>query len=91
MKTIDMDIYRKYKEENEELKLEIGELKRLNREMEARLRDLYGEYMWLHYQLEGMPSQTEILKVRQEIQTLMKESRMGACLCNKNIEPENGS
>lgn len=84
MKTIEMDIYRKYKEENEELKLEIGELKRLTREMEARLRDLYGEYMWLYYQLEGMPSQTEILKVRQEMQTLMRESRMGTCHCNKN-------
>jgi predicted nuclease with TOPRIM domain len=84
MKTIEMDIYRKYKEENEELKLEIGELKRSNRELEERLRDLHGEYMWLYYQLEGMPSHTEILKVRQEMQTLMKESRMGMCHCNKN-------
>jgi hypothetical protein len=40
------------------------------------LHDLHGEYMLLRYQLSGMPSLTEVLKLRQQLQALQKELRM---------------
>jgi len=76
MKTTEIDLFAKYKKEIEELKATNAEYKRLNLELEERLRDLHGEYMLLRYQLHGMPSLTEVLKLRQEMQALKKELRM---------------
>jgi predicted nucleic acid-binding Zn-ribbon protein len=76
MKTLEMDIFLKYKKEIEELKSANAELKELNRDLEERLQELHGEYMLLRYQLSGMPTNTEILKLRQELQALQKELRM---------------
>ena len=76
MKTLELDIFSKYKKEIDELKSANAELKELNRELEERLHDLHGEYMLLRYQLNGMPSHMEVLKLRQELQALQKELRM---------------
>jgi hypothetical protein len=76
MKTVEMDIFAKHKKEIEELKAANAELKRLNRELEERLQGLHGEYMLLRYQLNGMPSHTEVLKLRQEMLALKKELRL---------------
>lgn len=85
MKTVDMEIYRNKKDENEQLRSEMIELKKVNRDLEERLQELYSAYMWLYYQLEGMPTQTEVLKARQEMQALMKQARSGGCHC-KNYD-----
>ncbi len=76
MKTTEIGVIAKYKKEIEELKAANSECKRLNIELEQRLRDLHGEYMLLRYQFHGMPSQMEVLKLRQELQALKKELRM---------------
>lgn len=76
MKTVEMDIFAKYKKEIEELKAANAELKRLNRELEERLQGLHGEYMLLRYQFKGMPSHTEVLKLRLEMLALKKELRL---------------
>lgn len=76
MKTVEMDLLERYRKEIEGLKAENAELHRLNRELEQRLRDLHGEYLLLRYQFKGVPSQSEILRLRQEMLTLKKELRM---------------
>jgi uncharacterized protein YdcH (DUF465 family) len=76
MKTVEMEIFAKYKREIEELKASNAELRKLNAELEQRLQDLHGEYMLLRYQFKGMPSHAEVLKLRQEMLALKKELRM---------------
>lgn len=51
-------------------------MQRLNAELEQRLRDLHGEYLWLRYQFKGMPTHAEVLKLRQEMPVLKKELRL---------------
>jgi len=76
MKTVEMDIFAKYKKEIEELKAANAELQRLKAELEQQLRDLHGEYLWLRYQFKGRPTQAEVLKLRQEMLVLKKELRL---------------
>ncbi|NVN92703.1 MAG: hypothetical protein HXX11_19200 [Desulfuromonadales bacterium] len=76
MKTVEMDLFEKYRNEIEGLKAENAELRRLNHELEQRLQDIHGEYLLLRYQFKGLPSQAEILRLRQEMLTLKKELRM---------------
>jgi hypothetical protein len=76
MKTVELDIFAKYKKEIEELKAANAELRKLNAELEQRLQDLHGEYMLLRYQFKGMPSHAEVLKLRQEMLALKKELRL---------------
>lgn len=83
MKTIDMDVFAKYRKEIEELKAENAELRQENSELGQRLQDLHGEYMLLRYQLKSLPSHSEILKIKQEMQTLKKALRMHGW-----VEPE---
>jgi predicted nucleic acid-binding Zn-ribbon protein len=73
MKTVEMDVFAKYKKEIEDLNETNEELRRANTDLEERLHELYNEYQWLRYQLSGMPTQTEVLKLRQEMLTLKKE------------------
>jgi hypothetical protein len=75
MKTVEMDIFAKLKAEISELHKENDTLSKRNSELEQRLNELHGEYMLLRYQLKGMPSPSEYLKLRQEMQTLKKELR----------------
>ena len=75
MKTVDMALFEKYRREIEELKAENAHLRATNGEVEQRLKDIHGEYMLLRYQFKGMPSQAEVLKLRQEMLTLKKELR----------------
>lgn len=75
MKTVEMDIFAKMKVEISELHRENDALRKRNSELEQRLYELHGEYMLLRYQLKGMPSPSEYLKLRQEMQTLKKELR----------------
>jgi chromosome segregation ATPase len=76
VKTIEMDMFAKYKKEIAELKAENAELHRIKTELEQRLQELHGEYMLLRYQFKGLPSHAEILKLRQEMLSLKKELRM---------------
>ncbi len=76
MKTVEMDLFARYKKEIEELKADNAELRRVNAELEQRLQDLHGEYMLLRYKFKGMPTHAEVLKLRQEMQALKKELRM---------------
>ena len=76
MKTVAMDLFEKYRKEIEGLKAENAELREINTELEQRLQDIHGEYMLLRYQFKGIPSQAEVLKLRQEMLTLKKELRM---------------
>lgn len=76
MKTVEMDLFGKYRNEIDELKKENAELRRLNGELQQRLQDLHGEYMLLRYQFKGMPTHAEVLKLRQEMLALKKELRM---------------
>ena len=71
-----MDLFEKYRKEIEGLKAENAELREINTELEQRLQDIHGEYMLLRYQFKGIPSQAEVLKLRQEMLTLKKELRM---------------
>jgi uncharacterized protein YdcH (DUF465 family) len=71
-----MDVLAKYKQEIDELKATNAELRRTHTGLEQRLRDLHGEYLWLRYQFKGMPTQAEVLKLRQEILALKKELMM---------------
>ncbi|TFG92948.1 MAG: hypothetical protein E4H15_02480 [Syntrophobacterales bacterium] len=75
MKTVEMDIFSKLKAELSELHKVNAELRKHNTELEQRLTELHGEYMLLRYQFKGMPSPSEYLKLRQEMQTLKKELR----------------
>jgi predicted nucleic acid-binding Zn-ribbon protein len=75
MKTVEMDIFSKLKAELIELHKVNAELRKHNTELEQRLTELHGEYMLLRYQFKGMPSPSEYLKLRQEMQTLKKELR----------------
>jgi predicted nucleic acid-binding Zn-ribbon protein len=75
MKTVGMDIFAKLKSELNDLHGENDELRRRNTELEQRLTELHGEYMLLRYQLKSLPSPSEFLKLRQEIQALKKELR----------------
>jgi len=75
MKTVEMDIFSKLKAELSELHKVNAELRKHNAELEQRLTELHGEYMLLRYQFKGMPSPSEYLKLRQEMQTLKKELR----------------
>lgn len=75
MKTVDMALFEKYRREIEELKAENAALRVANSELEQRLKDIHGEYLYLRYQFKGMPSQAEVLKLRQEMLTLKKELR----------------
>ena len=63
------------KTELSELHKENAALRKRNTELEQRLTEVHGEYMLLRYQLKGMPSPAEYLKLRQEMQTLKKELR----------------
>jgi predicted nucleic acid-binding Zn-ribbon protein len=76
MKTVEMEVFARYKKEIEELKAENAELRRQNAQLEQRLQDLHGEYMLLRYKFKGMPSHAEVLKLRQEMLALKKELRM---------------
>ncbi len=76
MTTVKMDLYEKQRKEIEALKAENDELRRRNTELEQRLQDIHGEYMLLRYMFKGMPTHTEVLKLRQELQALKKELRM---------------
>ncbi len=76
MTAVEMDLFARYKKEIEELKAANAELRRVNSELEQRLQDLHGEYMLLRYKFKGMPTQAEILKLRQEMLVLKKELRM---------------
>ena len=75
MKTVDMDVFSKLKAEISELHNKNNELRKRNSELEQRLNELHGEYMLLRYQFKGMPSPSEYLKLRQELQALKKELR----------------
>lgn len=75
MKPIEMDVYTKLKDEINKLHQENDELRKLNADLEQRLNELHGEYMVLRYQFKGLPSPSEYLKLRQEMQTLKKELR----------------
>jgi predicted nucleic acid-binding Zn-ribbon protein len=75
MKTVDMDVYAKLKNELKDLHRENNELRERNAELERLLTELHGEYMLLRYQFKGLPSPNEFLKLRQEMQTLKKELR----------------
>lgn len=76
MKTVEMDVFAKYRKEIEELKAANAELRKLKDELEQRLQELHGEYMLLRYKFRGMPTQAEVLKLRQEMLALKKELRM---------------
>jgi predicted nucleic acid-binding Zn-ribbon protein len=76
MKTVEMDVFAKYRKEIEELKAANAELRKEKEELELRLQDLHGEYMLLRYKFKSMPSYADLLKLRQEIQILKKELRM---------------
>ncbi len=75
MKTVDMDVFARLKEEINKLHQENDELRRQNADLEQRLNEMHGEYMLLRYQFKGLPSPAEYLKLRQEMQTLKKELR----------------
>ena len=75
MKTVEIDIFSKMKTELGNLQKENAALRMRNTELEQRLTEVHGEYMLLRYQLKGMPSPAEYLKLRQEMQTLRKELR----------------
>jgi predicted nucleic acid-binding Zn-ribbon protein len=75
MKTVELDIFSKMKEDLGKLRKENDELRLRNSELEQRLNELHGEYMLLRYHLKGLPSPSEYLKLRQELQTLKKELR----------------
>ena len=70
-----MDVFSKLKAEISELHNKNNELRKRNSELEQRLNELHGEYMLLRYQFKGMPSPSEYLKLRQELQALKKELR----------------
>jgi predicted nucleic acid-binding Zn-ribbon protein len=76
MKTIEIDMFAKLRKEIEELKVANARLNKEKEELEQRLQDLHGEYMLLRYKFKSMPSYSDLLKLRQEIQTLKKELRM---------------
>ncbi len=75
MKTVEIDIFAKLKSELKDLHGENDELRLRNAELEQRITELHGEYMLLRYQLESQPSQSEFLKLKQEMQALKKELR----------------
>lgn len=75
MKPIEMDVYTKLKDEINKLHQENDELRKLNADLDQRLNELHGEYMVLRYQFKGLPTPSEYLKLRQEMQTLKKELR----------------
>jgi len=75
MKTVEIDIFSKMKTELRDLQKENAALRMRNSELEQRLTEVHGEYMLLRYQLKGMPSPAEYLKLRQEMQALKKELR----------------
>jgi len=75
VKTVEIDIFSKMKTELSDLQKENAALRKRNTELEQRLTEMHGEYMLLRYQLKGMPSPAEYLKLRQEMQTLKKELR----------------
>jgi predicted nucleic acid-binding Zn-ribbon protein len=76
MKTVEIDMFAKFRKEIEELKAANVRLNKEKEELEQRLQDLHGEYMLLRYKFKSMPSYSDLLKLRQEIQTLKKELRM---------------
>jgi hypothetical protein len=75
LKTVEMDVFAKLRQEIRELEKHNEELRSRNAELERRLTDLHGEYMMLRYQFKGLPSPAEFLKIRQEILALKKELR----------------
>jgi predicted nucleic acid-binding Zn-ribbon protein len=76
MKTVEIDMFAKFRKEIEELKAANARLNKEKEELEQRLQDLHGEYMLLRYKFKSMPSYSDLLKLRQEMQTLKKELRM---------------
>ncbi|HKZ16024.1 MAG TPA: hypothetical protein VJ161_00980 [Geobacteraceae bacterium] len=76
MKTVEIDVFAKFRKEIEELKTANAKLSKEKAELEQRLQDLHGEYMLLRYKFRSMPSYSEVLKLKQEMQALKKELRM---------------
>lgn len=77
VKAVKLDIYAKFREEIKDLKKQIEELKRLNSELEQKVRDIYGAYETLQYTFRGRCQvySSEIVKLRQEIEGLKTELR----------------
>jgi predicted nuclease with TOPRIM domain len=76
MNTVEIDVFARYKRENEQLRAENAELRLQITQLEQRLQDLHGEYMLLRYKFKGMPTHAEVLKLRQEMLALKKELRL---------------
>ena len=75
-KVLDLDQLTKCAAKISELKSLNESLDELNRELEARLADMHGEYLKLRNEMEGMASQGEVLALRKKILELQNELRL---------------
>jgi len=77
MEVADFSAYAKYRDEIKELERELGELKRLNAELEQKVLDIYGAYETLQYTTRGrlISCSAEIVRLRQENEELTIELR----------------
>lgn len=77
MEVADFSAYAKYRDEIKELERELGELKRLNAELEQKVLDIYGAYETLQYTTRGrlISCSAEIVRLRQENEELKIELR----------------
>jgi len=77
MKAVEFDVYARRRDEAKDLKRENDELRRLNAELNQKVNDIYGAYQTLEYTFSGRCRiySTEILRLRQEIDSLKKELR----------------
>ena len=74
MESVNLRVYAKFRDEINDLKKEIEELKRLNGELEKKVIDIYGAYETIQYTSRGrlMSCSAEISRLRQENKELRK-------------------
>ncbi|HET6418863.1 MAG TPA: hypothetical protein VFG19_01825 [Geobacteraceae bacterium] len=75
MESVNLRVYAKFRDEINDLKKEIEELKRLNGELEKKVIDIYGAYETIQYTSRGrlMSCSAEISRLRQENKELRKD------------------
>jgi archaellum component FlaC len=77
MEAVDFRAYAKYRDEINELKKEIEQLRKLNAELNQKVIDIYGAYETIQYTTRGrlQGCSAEILRLRQEVESLKNELR----------------
>jgi protein-arginine kinase activator protein McsA len=75
MEAVDFTPYAKYRDEIKDLKKKIDSLQKMNAELNQKVIDIYGAYETLQYTTRGrlMSCSAEIVRLRQEIDTLKRE------------------